>query len=229
MTESLRSRLEAALADRYDIERQVGQGGMATVFAAWDRQYERRVALKVLRPDIASSIGSDRFRTEARIVGQLSHPHVLPLLEAGEADGLLYFSMPFAGEESLRQRVARSGRLSLRDALRITREVGDALAYAHDHGVVHRDVKPANILLIEGHAVVADFGVASLVDAAGRARGETSGTLIGSPAFMSPEQVTQSGSVDHRSDQYSLGCVLYEMLAGARPTSGGSSQEIVLR
>jgi Tol biopolymer transport system component/serine/threonine protein kinase len=229
MTESLRSRLEAALADRYDIERQVGQGGMATVFAAWDRQYERRVALKVLRPDIASSIGSDRFRTEARIVGQLSHPHVLPLREAGEADGLLYFSMPLAGEESLRQRLARAGRLSLRDALRITREVGDALAYAHDHGVVHRDVKPANVLLIEGHAVVADFGVASLVDAAGRALGETSGTLIGSPAFMSPEQVTQSGSVNHRSDQYSLACVLYEMLGGVRPVSGGDTQAILHR
>jgi serine/threonine-protein kinase len=229
MADKLGARLRAALADRYDIERQVGQGGMATVFAAWDRQYERRVALKVLRPDIASSLGPNRFRTEARIVGQLSHPNVLPLLEAGEADGLLYFSMPFAGEESLRQRLARSGRLSLREALRITREVGDALAHAHDHGVVHRDVKPANILLIEGHAVVADFGVASLVDAAGRAQGETSGTLVGSPAFMSPEQVTQSGSVDHRSDQYSLACILYEMLAGARPITGGDSQEIVLR
>jgi serine/threonine-protein kinase len=201
---------------------------MAAVFAAWDRKYERRVALKVLRPDVASSIGSDRFVAETRIVGNLARPHILPLFEADEAGGLFYFSMPFAPGQSLRDRLAERGRLPLREALRITREVGEALSFAHQRGVVHRDIKPANILLLDGHAAVADFGVASLADAVGRANSEAPGMLIGSPAFMSPEQVTRSASVDHRSDQYSLACVLYEMLVGMRPIGGRDSQEIML-
>lgn len=221
------SRLRAALADRYDIERLVGEGRVALVFAAWDRKYERTVALKVLRPEVAAAIGPDRFTRETRIVGKLSHPHILPLFEAGEAGGLLYFSMPLAQGESLRQRLEREGRLPVREAIRITREVCDALRHAHERGVVHRDVKPANILLSGGHAVVADFGIAAAVDAAGWSPAERSGGVMGSPAFMSPEQLAASGSVDHRSDQYSLACVLYEMLAGARPVQGRDTGEIL--
>jgi eukaryotic-like serine/threonine-protein kinase len=219
--------LRAALADRYAVEREIGSGGMAHVFLARDLKHQRQVAIKVLRPDLGSAVGADRFLREIEIAARLSHPHVLPLHDSGEIQGLPYYVMPYVDGESLRHRLAREKRLSVLDALRIATEVADALAYAHKHGVLHRDIKPENILLSEGHAVVADFGVARAFAAAGGDRLTQTGVIVGSIQYMSPEQAMGGSAVDGRSDIYSLGCVLFEMLTGRPPFVGSTPQAIL--
>jgi serine/threonine protein kinase len=182
-------RLAAALADRYRVEREVGQGGMATVYLAEDLKHHRRVALKVLRPELAASLGADRFFREIEVAAKLQHPHILPLHDSGEAGPFLYYVMPFVDGDSLRGRLARGGELPIHDAVRILAEVADALAYAHGHGVVHRDIKPDNVLLSGRHALVTDFGVAKAVsEATGRQQLTTAGVALGTPAYMAPEQ-----------------------------------------
>src|SRR5206468_4189387 len=198
-----------ALADRYTVEREVGRGGMASVFAAHDLRHDRRVAIKVLQPELGVSLSGERFLREIRVTAGLTHPHILPLHDSGDAGGLLYYVMPFVDGESLRQRMRREGKLPLADALRITREVGDALGYAHQRQVIHRDIKPENILLADGHAYVADFGIARAVRRARDTRLTRTGTRIGTPAYMSPEQAFGEEEVDGRSDLYSLACVVY--------------------
>ncbi|HSR40649.1 MAG TPA: serine/threonine-protein kinase, partial [Longimicrobiales bacterium] len=200
--------------------RELGRGGMAVVFLAEDLKHHRAVALKVLSPDLAETLGSDRFFREIEIAAGLDHPHVLPLYDSGEAEGLLYFVMPYVEEGSLRDRLDREKQLPVEDALRIACEVADALSYAHKHDVVHRDIKPDNIMLVGGHARVADFGIARAISAAGVDRLTRTGLSVGTPRYMSPEQAAGGADVDGRSDLYSLGCVLYEMLAGAPPFTG---------
>lgn len=217
------------LADRYAVDREVGHGGMAWVFLAQDLKHHRPVAVKVLRPELGAAIGAERFLREIEIAAKLSHPHILPLYDSGEAAGFLYYVMPFVEGESLRDRLSRERQLPLDDALKITREVADALAYAHSVGVVHRDVKPENILLKSGHAVVADFGIARAISAAGEAKLTETGIVVGTPTYMSPEQVAGDSNLDGRSDIYSLGCVLYEMLAGEPPFTGATAQVIFAR
>jgi serine/threonine protein kinase len=221
-----RPRLEIALADRYTIERELGRGGMATVYLAHDRRYDRPVALKLLRPELAAILGADRFLREIRLTAQLQHPHILPLLDSGEADGLLYYVMPCVTGESLRQRLTRAGPLPPAEALAIVRAVAAALDYAHAAGVIHRDIKPENILLHEGEPMLADFGIALARSAADSDRITGTGISIGTPAYMSPEQATAE-ALDRRSDVYSLGCVLYEMLAGAPPFTGATAQAVI--
>jgi len=227
----LLQRLRSALASRYHIERELGSGGMAVVFLAEDLRHRRRVALKVLRPELAAEIGSGRFLREIETAAGLAHPHILPIHDSGEASGFLYYVMPYVEGESLRGWLAREKQLPLDDALRIAREVADALSYAHSRGVVHRDIKPENILLQSGHAVVADFGIARAVTAAaGDTRTATltaAGAALGTPGYMSPEQVAGSTDVDGRSDLYSLGCVLYEMLAGQPPFMGPTVESLL--
>jgi pimeloyl-ACP methyl ester carboxylesterase len=220
-------RLRAALADRYTIQRELGRGGMATVYLAEDRKHHRPVALKVVRPELAAALGPDRFLREIELSARLTHPHILPLHDSGNADGFLYYVMPYVEGESLRDRLNREKQLAVDDALQITREVADALSYAHSRGVVHRDVKPENILLQSGHAVVADFGIARAIDQAGGERLTETGLAIGTPAYMSPEQAAGSTDLDGRSDLYSLGCVLYEMLAGQPPFTGPTVESLV--
>jgi TolB-like protein len=221
------ARLQVALSSRYRIERELGRGGMATVFLAEDLKHHRRVAIKVLEPEVAAAIGPERFVREIETVAQLTHPHILPLFDSGQAGDLLFYVMPYVEGESLRERLARERQLPVDDALRIAREVADALDYAHRHGVVHRDIKPENILLEEQHALVADFGVARAIAAAGGERLTTTGLAIGTPAYMSPEQASGSSSLDGRSDEYSLGCVLYEMLAGQPPFTGPTVESLL--
>ena len=228
MTDAL-GRLTAALADRYAIERELGQGGMATVYLARDHKLGRSVALKILRPELAAALGSERFLREIEIAAKLAHPHILALHDCGEADGLLYYTMPFVEGESLRDRLSRERQLPLEDALRITREVADALGYAHALGLVHRDIKPENILFQAGHAVVSDFGIAKAIAVAGTARLTETGLAVGTPAYMSPEQAAGSQDLDGRSDLYSLGCVLYEMLAGDPPFYASTPQAVVAK
>lgn len=222
----LLQRLTAALADRYRIERTLGRGGMATVFLAEDLKHERRVAIKVLDPEVAAAIGPERFQREIATVARLTHPHILPLHDSGVADGLLFYVMPYVEGESLRDRLIREKQLPVDDALRIAREVADALSYAHAHGLVHRDIKPENVLLESGHAVVADFGIARAVAAAGGEKLTATGIAVGTPAYMSPEQAAGSRDFDGRSDLYSLGCVLYEMLTGVPPFSGTTAESL---
>ncbi|HSD30954.1 MAG TPA: serine/threonine-protein kinase [Gemmatimonadales bacterium] len=215
----LRNRLETALSGRYTIGREIGRGGMAIVYLARDQRHGRDVALKVLRPELAVTLGPDRFLQEIRLAAGLAHPHILPLHDSGEADGLLYYVMPFVPGESLRDRLEREGQLPLVDALTIAREIADALDYAHRAGVVHRDIKPENILLQEGHAVVSDFGIARAISAAGSQRMTAVGSTVGTPDYMSPEQAAGARPIDGRSDIYSLGCVLFEMLGGTPPAA----------
>jgi eukaryotic-like serine/threonine-protein kinase len=220
----VQSRLAAALAGRYALEREVGRGGMSIVYLAHDQRLSRKVALKILRPELAATLGPERFLREIKVVAGLSHPHILPLHDSGVAAGMLYYVMPYVEGESLRHRLARQGPLPLEDALEITRQVAEALEYAHQHDVVHRDIKPENILLQAGQAVVSDFGIARAISEA-RARVTGTGVAVGTPDYMSPEQAS-GGTVDGRSDVYSLGCVLYEMLAGRLPgaSPGGGAR-----
>ncbi|HMC18012.1 MAG TPA: serine/threonine-protein kinase, partial [Gemmatimonadales bacterium] len=221
-------RLHAALGDRYRVEREVGAGGMAIVFLATDVKHQRPVAIKVLRPELAAAVGHERFLREIEIAAKLQHPHILPVYDSGQADGMLYYVMPFVEGESLRDRLSRGGPLPHAEAARIAREVADALAYAHRQGIVHRDIKPANILLSQGHAVVADFGVARAVSAsAARSELTQTGMAVGTPTYMSPEQALGETNLDGRTDVYALGVVLYEMLAGSPPFEGATPQSIV--
>jgi serine/threonine protein kinase/Flp pilus assembly protein TadD len=224
---SLLDRLRDALADRYAVEREVGRGGMATVFLAQDLKHDRRVALKVLHPELAASLGPERFLREIKVAARLNHPHIVPLHDSGQAGDLLYYVMPFVEGESLRQRLSRERQLPLDDALQIARNVGAALDYAHRQGVVHRDIKPENVMLHEGEALVTDFGIAKAVTAAANENLTQTGSAVGTPAYMSPEQAAGEAELDGRSDVYSLGCILYEMLAGTAPFTGPTAQAIM--
>ena len=219
----------AALADRYRVERELGRGGMATVYLARDLKHDRPVALKVLRAELGASLGPERFLLEISIAARLQHPHILPVHDSGESAGRLWYTMPFVEGQSLRQRMAREGQLSLDEALRIATQVLSALGYAHAHGVIHRDIKPENILLVADQAVVADFGVARAITAAGENRLTETGLALGTPAYMSPEQATATRELDGRSDLYAVGCVLYEMLAGQAPFLGATAQQLLAR
>jgi serine/threonine-protein kinase len=222
-------RLRDALADRYAVQHELGRGGMATVYLATDVKHDRSVAIKVLHPDLAASLGADRFLREIQVTAKLSHPHILPLYDSGEADGFLYYVMPLVEGESLADRLDREKQLPILEAVRIAREAAEALAHAHSYGLVHRDIKPGNILLSGGHAVVADFGIARAVTEAGGARITQTGMAIGTPAYMSPEQAAGNEGLDGRSDVYSLGCVVYEMLVGQIPFTGPTPQAIMAR
>jgi tetratricopeptide (TPR) repeat protein/tRNA A-37 threonylcarbamoyl transferase component Bud32 len=221
-------RLHIALSGSYRVERELGAGGMATVYLAQDLKHRRAVALKVLHPDLAHVLGSDRFRREIEIAARLTHPHILTVFDSGEADGLLWYTMPFVEGESLRDLLSRQGELPLDDALRITREVADALDYAHAQGVVHRDIKPENILLSRGHALVADFGIARAVQQES-GRLTATGLAVGTPAYMSPEQGSGDRQIGPPSDVYSLATVCYEMLTGEPPYSGPSAMAVLTK
>ena len=221
--------LQAALAGHYKIERELGHGGMARVYLAQDLKHDRPVALKVLRPEIAATVGTERFLREIGFAARLEHPHVLPLYDSGDASGFPFYVMPYVVGESLRQRMEREQQLPLSDALRITCEVAEALDYAHRQGVVHRDIKPENVLLADGQAVVADFGIARAIVAAGGDKLTDAWLVLGTPAYMSPEQATGDIHIDGRSDVYSLGCVLYEMLTGEPPYTGPTAGAIVAK
>ncbi len=216
-----------SLAARYTIQRELGSGGMATVFLGWDVKHKRQVAVKILKPELSVSLGAERFLREIETTANLRHPHIVPLYDSGEAHGALYYVMPFVEGESLRERLKRDGQLPLDDAIRIAREVAGALSYAHARGVVHRDIKPENILLESGHAVVTDFGIARAVREAGTESLTGAGISLGTPAYMSPEQAAGEREVDGRTDLYSLGCVLYEMLGGQPPFTGPSTPSII--
>jgi len=220
-------RLRAALADRYRIERELGRGGMATVFLAQDLKHERPVAVKVLRPELAAALGAERFLREIKVAARLTHPHILPLHDSGEAGGFLFYVMPYVAGESLRDRLTRERQLPVDDAVQIAREVADALGFAHSHDVIHRDIKPENILFEAGHAVVSDFGIARAISAAGGDRLTETGLAVGTPSYMSPEQAAGSRDVDGRSDLYSLACVVYEMLGGEPPFTGPTIESVV--
>ncbi len=221
--------LRAALGDRYTLERELGRGGMATVYLAEDMRHHRRVAIKVLHAELAAAIGSKRFLNEIETIGKLQHPHIMPLFDSGSAAGLLYFVMPFVDGETLRSRLDRERLLPISDAMTISREVADALTYAHTRGVIHRDIKPENILLHDGHALLADFGIALAAAPAGEARLTQTGLSVGTPHYMSPEQAMAERTVDARSDIYALGAVTYEMLTGEPPFSGPTAQAIIAR
>ncbi|MCH7716743.1 MAG: protein kinase [Gemmatimonadetes bacterium] len=220
-------RLTAALAERYTLVRELGSGGMATVYLARDLHHDRDVAVKVLRSELASALGVHRFLSEIRITARLTHPNILTLIDSGEADGFLYYVMPYVEGESLRGRLSREKQLPLDDALRITREVADALSYAHSHDVIHRDIKPENILLEAGHAVIMDFGIARAITAAGGERLTETGLVVGTPVYMSPEQAAGGGELDRRTDVYALGCVLFEMLGGQPPFTGPTTEAVL--
>ncbi len=228
MTSAL-PRLAAALADRYRIERELGQGGMATVYLAEDLKHDRKVALKVLKPELAAVIGADRFVVEIKTTASLQHPHILPLFDSGTADGFLFYVMPFIDGETLRSKLDRETQLGIDEAVKITIAVADALDYAHRHGVVHRDIKPENILLHDGRPMVADFGIALALSAAAGGRMTETGMSLGTPHYMSPEQATAEKEITARSDVYSLGSVLYEMLTGNPPHTGASAQQIIMK
>ena len=229
MSKSKELRIGAALEGRYTIVREIGHGGMATVFLARDLKHDRDVALKVLHRELGAVLGAERFLAEIRTTAHLHHPNILPLFDSGEADGMVFFVMPFVEGETLRERITKEGQLGVTEAVRITGEVADALEHAHKHGVIHRDIKPENILLQDGHAVVADFGVAIAVSNAAGSRITGTGFSIGTPQYMSPEQAAAERDIDGRSDQYSLASVLYELLVGEPPFTGPNTGAIMAR
>ena len=226
---SVPDRLAAALAARYRIEREIGAGGMATVYLAHDLKHDRRVALKVLRPELAAVLGGDRFLIEIKTTAQLQHPHILPLFDSGTADTFLYYVMPYVEGETLRDKLNRETQLGIAEAVAITTDVADALDYAHRHGVIHRDIKPENILLHDGRPLVADFGIALALSAAAGGRMTETGLSLGTPHYMSPEQATAEKNITSRADIYSLGSVLYEMLTGEPPHLGTTAQQIIMK
>src|SRR5213080_727598 len=218
--------LRASLAPHYDVEREIGAGGMARVFLAVEQHPHRRVAIKVLDPELSTRLLRERFIHEVDLSSKLSHPHIVPIFSAGEVDGLFYYVMPYVEGESLRHRLVRERRLPLEDALHIARDIADALAFAHAQGIIHRDIKPENILLSGAHAIVADFGIARAISAAGSLTLTQAGQQIGSPGYMSPEQAMALGDLDARTDVYSLGCVLFEMLAGESPAASMTERRV---
>ncbi len=221
------TRLNAALSGRYTIERELGEGGMATVYLADDLKHERKVALKVLKPELAAVVGADRFLAEIKTTANLQHPNILPLFDSGEADTFLFYVMPYVEGETLKDRLDREHQLPVDDAVRIASDVAEALQAAHDQGVIHRDIKPANILLSKGRPLVSDFGIALALGAAGAGRLTETGLSLGTPHYMSPEQATGDLSVGAATDVYALGCVLYEMLVGEPPYTGSTPQAIL--
>ena len=223
------SKVTRALAGRYKVERVLGEGGMATVYLAQDLKYRRSVAVKVMRPELASTLGADRFLREVEIAARLTHPHILPMYESGEAEGLLYYVMPYVEGETLRDRIHRETQLPVEDALKIAREISEALAYAHEHGIIHRDIKPANILLGGGHAMVADFGIARAVSTTAAESLTQTGLAVGTPYYMAPEQAMGDREVDARADIYAVGALLYEMIAGEPPFTGPTPRAIITR
>jgi serine/threonine-protein kinase len=227
MSDSTLDRLRTALAGEYDIAEEIGSGGMATVYLATDVKHDRRVAIKVLRPELAAALGPDRFPREIKIVAQLQHPHVLPLHDSGESEGFLYYVMPYVDGESLRSKVDREGQLPVHDAIRILREVVDALAHAHQRGIMHRDIKPDNVMMSGRHAMVMDFGVAKAVKDAGGEKLTTVGVAVGTPVYMSPEQATAEGELDQRSDIYAVGILGFELLTGKPPFHGKTAQAVL--
>src|SRR5687767_13626300 len=226
---AIADRLITALADRYRIERELGAGGMATVYLAQDLKHDRKVAIKVLKPELAAVLGAERFVVEIKTTAAMSHPHILPLFDSGTADGFLFYVMPYIQGETIREKLNRETQFGVDEAVRIAREVADALDYAHRHGVIHRDIKPENILLHDGRAMVMDFGIALAVSAAAGGRMTETGLSLGTPHYMSPEQATADKDITARSDVYSLGCVLYEMLTGNPPHTGSSAQQIIMK
>jgi serine/threonine-protein kinase len=226
---SIAGGVAGALADRYRIERQLGAGGMATVYLAADLKHDRKVAIKVLKPELAAVLGAERFVVEIKTTAALQHPHILPLFDSGTAEGFLYYVMPYVEGETIRERLNRETQFGIEEAVRIAREIADALDYAHRHGVIHRDIKPENLLLHDGRAMVMDFGIALAVSAAAGGRMTETGLSLGTPHYMSPEQATAEKEITGRSDIYSLASVLYEMLAGVPPHEGGSAQQTIMR
>src|SRR3954471_15217416 len=222
-------RIRDAFSDTYTIDRELGRGGMATVYLAQDAKHERLVALKVLHPDLAASLGPDRFLREIKLAARLNHPHILPLHDSGEASGFLFYVMPYVEGESLRERLDRDRQLPVDEAVHHGRAIASALDYAHRQNIVHRDIKPENVMLYEGEAMVMDFGIAKAVSAAGSETLTQTGMMIGTPAYVSPEQAAGETNLDGRSDQYSLACMLYEMIAGGRPFAGATPQSIMAK
>src|SRR5882672_8612620 len=223
------AQLNTALTGRYEVEREIGAGGMATVYLARDVKHDRRVALKVLNPELGAVLGVERFLSEIRVTANLQHPNLLPLFDSGEAEGLLFYVMPFVEGESLRARLDREKQLPVDAALRLATSVAGALDYAHRHGVIHRDLKPENILLHDGQPVLADFGIALAVSNAGGARITQTGLSLGTPQYMSPEQATGDRQIDGRTDIYSLAAMTYEMLVGDPPHLGGTAQAVIAK
>ena len=223
------ARFVAALADRYRLERELGAGGMATVYLAFDLKHDRKVAIKVLKPELAAVLGAERFIVEIKTTAALQHPHILPLFDSGSADSFLYHVMPYIEGETIREKLNRETQFGVDDAVRLVREVADALDYAHRHGVIHRDITPENILLHDGRAMVMDFGIALAVSAAAGGRMTETGLSLGTPHYMSSEQATAEKVISGRSDVYSLATVLYEMLTGNPPHTGASAQQIIMK
>jgi serine/threonine-protein kinase len=216
-------------SEHYEIEAELGRGGMATVWLARDPKEDRRVAIKVLKPDLAAAVGAERFRREIEIARTLTHPHILPVYESGEVRGRLFYAMPYISGENLRDRLERERQIPLDEAVRLAVEVAGALGFAHKHDILHRDIKPENILLQDGHAIVADFGIARVVGASAGAALTQTGMSVGTPTYMSPEQALADKGVDARTDQYALACVLYEMIAGQPPFVGATMQVLIVK